>query len=50
LWERVRDVAAGNPAKLAVIEGEKFVSYGALWQDALRRQRRSGAQGSIAAM
>jgi cyclohexanecarboxylate-CoA ligase len=45
LWERVKEVAASNPAKLAVIEGEKFISYGALWHDALRQaeaMRRAG--------
>ena len=45
LWERVKDIAASNPAKFAVIEGEKFISYGALWHDALRQaeaMRRAG--------
>ena len=45
MWERVKEVAASNPAKLAVIEGEKFISYGALWHDALRQaeaMRRAG--------
>jgi cyclohexanecarboxylate-CoA ligase len=47
MWERVRDVAASNFAKLAVIEGEDIVSYGALWDDALRQaeaMRRGGLE------
>jgi cyclohexanecarboxylate-CoA ligase len=45
LWERVRDVAASEPGKLAVIDGERLISYGALWAEALRHAqaiRRAG--------
>jgi cyclohexanecarboxylate-CoA ligase len=45
LWERVRQVAASEPGKLAIIDGERFISYGALWLEALRHAeaiRRAG--------
>ena len=47
MWERVRDVAASDPAKLAVLEGEMTISYGALWHGALRQaeaMRRAGVE------
>jgi cyclohexanecarboxylate-CoA ligase len=47
MWERVRDVAASTPAKSAVVDGEEVVSYGALWQRALRQaeaMRRAGLE------
>jgi len=47
MWERVRDVAASTPAKPAVVDGEEVVSYGALWQRALRQaeaMRRAGLE------
>jgi cyclohexanecarboxylate-CoA ligase len=37
MWERVSDVAASTPTKLAVVNGKEVVSYGALWQRALRQ-------------
>jgi acyl-CoA synthetase (AMP-forming)/AMP-acid ligase II len=51
MWERVRDVAATTPGKSAVIDGDEVLSYGALWEHALRQaaaMRRSGlARGDI---
>ena len=37
LWERVRNVAANEPAKVAVIDGATLLSYAALWQEAMRQ-------------
>ncbi len=37
LWERVRDVSASYPAKLAVIDGDIRLSYAALWHHAMRQ-------------
>jgi len=37
LWERVRQVAASEHGKLAIIDGERFISYGSLWREALRQ-------------
>jgi cyclohexanecarboxylate-CoA ligase len=35
LWERVRDAAASEPARPAIIDGERIISYRELWRDAL---------------
>src|SRR5260221_14684910 len=37
MWERVSDAAASTPTKLAIVDGKEVVSYGALWQRALRQ-------------
>ena len=37
LWERVKEVAARDPAKPAVIDADHVLSYGALWHAALRQ-------------
>jgi cyclohexanecarboxylate-CoA ligase len=51
MWERVRDLAASTPGKPAVIDGDVVVSYGALWEGALRQaaaMREAGlARGDI---
>ena len=33
LWTRVADLAKGNPERLALVEGSRRVTYGALWRD-----------------
>jgi cyclohexanecarboxylate-CoA ligase len=47
LWERVSEIAASDPAKVAVIDGETLLSYAGLWHEALRQaqaMRRAGVE------
>ena len=48
LWERVRDTALVEPAKPAIIDGDKIISYGELWRDALKHVAALQAHGAEA--
>ena len=48
LWERVRDTALVEPAKPAIIDGNKIISYGELWRDALKHVAALQAHGAEA--